>query len=74
MDLIFTNQPTKYRSPGAIHTALIDHSLVFAIRKKKDLWKSKSKLHEFRKQIRKIDFILLLDNPEDILGNVNYTI
>lgn len=80
LDLILTNQPTKYEISGVIDTAISDHSLIFAIRKNIKSSKNhtpqlltkipNSKLPQFNAEISNInwDHELSLDNPDQILS------
>lgn len=80
LDLIFTNQPSKYAQSGVIHTAISDHFLVYTIRKNIKppkvhqhhlvLGIPKSKLSQFNAEIGEIDWSsqLALENPEQVLA------
>lgn len=81
LDLIFTNQPSKYGISGVINTAVSDHSLMYVIRKcfkhpkchKNNYIKKvpNSKLSQFNAEFADTDWSneMSLQNPDHVLSN-----
>lgn len=81
LDLIFTNQPSKYSISGVINTAVSDHSLIYAIRKCLKQPKShknsyikkvpNSKLSQFNAEFADADWSneMSLQDPDHVLLN-----